>query len=95
VAPVEAERVGGIDDLSPTDLPQLPQQHRSSPEDERDILDQEDYEGVVGEPTMNQSAAVEVAICDMLCRATINGASTATITALREVVLKHKDVWRV
>ena len=35
VAPVEGERVGTMDALSPADLlPQLPRQHLSSPEDE-------------------------------------------------------------
>ena len=50
---------------------------------------------MVGDPNVDQAAAVDAAITDMLHPVAVNGASPATVAALREVVLRHKDMWRV
>ena len=94
VATVPTDHARGPSPLLPKDLPRFSTRSTSA-EDSADILDQEDHEGVVGDPALDQAAAIDEAIEDMLRRAEINGASSDTVTALRAVVLKHKDVWRV
>ena len=94
VATVDANHSLDTTPLLPKDLPRFSTRSTTA-EDSADILDQEDHEGVVGDPAIDQAAAIDEAIEDMLGRAAINGASADTVRALRAVVLDHKNVWRV